>query len=122
MNFFNEVARINKSYCASLGLPGDVYDRPLSVEERTGRLSADELKIAQIMENGTNRRAAEMFTALSKMPPAPVRVRPSSIHRCIVEYAKPAQPVSLWDQKDITPYYEECRAKSQHSAGTWVGD
>ena len=84
--------------------------------------NAAELKIARLIASGIPAHAAELFTALSKMPPAPVRVRPSSICRCIVEYAKPAQPVSLWDQKDITPYYEECRAKSQHSAGAWVGD
>ena len=49
MKFFDELATINKSYCAMLGLPTEPHDRALSESEKSARLSADEIKISQMM-------------------------------------------------------------------------
>ena len=97
-------------------------DSGLSDSERNCRLSADELAIARIIAGGTSRRAAEMVVALNHMPPAPTRIRPSSVFRAVVEYAKPERVASLWEQQDITPYYDECHARHGQAAGVWVGD
>ena len=62
MNFWDELNAINKSFCASLGLPTDTYDRDLSKSEQTGRLSADELYIAHMMKIAAMMTEAEIET------------------------------------------------------------
>lgn len=121
MNLFQEISRTNRAYCASLGLPSDAYDRPLADAEANGTpLSPEETEIAVLMAKGINRRGAEMFAALNHMPPSPVKKLPVlATPHCIVEYATRR---SLWDQKNIQPYYDECRSGSAQRAGVFVGD
>ena len=61
-DFFDDLARINKSFCEMLDLPTDVYDRHLSESERSGRLSADELYIAHMMKIAAMMTEAEIET------------------------------------------------------------
>lgn len=123
MNLFNEISRTNRAYCASLGIDSDAYDRPLTEAEANGTpLSAEEAEIAVLMANGINRRGAEMFAALNA-PAKPLAWNPrpsgSPEFHAVVEYAR---PVSLWDQTDIRPFYDECRAKHGQRAAVFVGD
>lgn len=41
--FFEDIAHINRAYCAVHGLPTTAFDRPLSPSERYGRLSLEEI-------------------------------------------------------------------------------
>lgn len=123
MNLFAEISRTNAAYCRSLGLPSDTYDRPLADAEVNGvPLSPEEVEIAQFQAKGINRQAAEMFAALNG-PAEPLtwspRTAPDPEFHAVVEYAAPR---SLWDQKNIQPYYDECRARSSQRAGVFVGD
>lgn len=122
-DFFKEIAATNAVYCESLGLPSDTYDRPLSDAEANGTpLSPEEVEIAQLQAKGINRRGAEMFAALNG-PAKPLTWNPRTADapapHAVVEYARPR---SLWDQKNIQPYYDECRAGSAQRAGVFVGD
>jgi hypothetical protein len=124
MNLFQEISRTNRAYCASLGLDCDAYDRPLADAEANGTpLSAAEIEVADHMRrHGINRRAAEMFVALNG-PAKPLTWNPRTADvpapHAVVEYARSR---SLWDQKNIQPYYDECRTRSGQRAGVWVGD
>ncbi|MFZ2982007.1 MAG: hypothetical protein WA085_13325 [Sphingobium sp.] len=121
--FFEDAAIKNRVHCDSLGLPSDVYQRPLSDLESNGvPLSADEIEIADYMtRHGLNRQAAESFVDLHKIPGPVAKMGPPKMlmHHTIVEYAR---PVTMWDKQNITPFYEDQRAKYQQRAGVWVGD
>jgi hypothetical protein len=126
MNLFQEISRTNAAYCASLGLDSDVYDRQLSEAEANNGvpLSPEEAEIAVLMAHGINRRGAEMFADLNRLPAKPLAWDPrqpaAQAFHAVIEYAAPRR--SIWDQKDIRPFYDECRARSGQRAGVWVGD
>lgn len=124
MNLFQEISRTNAAYCRSLGLPSDTYTRGLSDTEANGTpLSPEELEVAELQSMGINIRAAEMFAALNAKPAKPLTWNPRTADapapHAVIEYARPR---SLWDQKNIQPYYDDCRARSGQRAGVWVGD
>jgi hypothetical protein len=119
--FFEDIAITNRAYCDSLGLPSDVYQRPLSDLEANGvPLSADEIEIADHMtRHGISRKAASMLIAVNNMPSPVAKPRPE--FRCIVETVRKQPPVSLWNKQDITPYYDDCRSRSAFGPA-WCGD
>lgn len=50
-DIFDTIRTTNAAYLDSLGLPSDVYTRPLAVAEVYGtELSEDEMKVAQTQE------------------------------------------------------------------------
>lgn len=123
--FFEDIAITNRIYCDSLGLPSDVYQRPLSDIEANGvPLSPAEVEIAVFMSAGISRKSAEMFVAVNHMP-APVAVmgprKPSA--QAIIEYAR--SPEQLAESERLTgasiqAFYDECRSRT--TITPWVGD
>lgn len=116
MNLFAEISRTNKAYCASLGLPSDTYDRPLSEAEVNGTpLSPTEVEIAHLMANGMSRAKAEKW--------APINLLHGVSAKPVI---KPALPVLTPEQlaereartgASIQKFYDDCRQR-----GAWVGD
>lgn len=115
---------IDSSACEAKLSPAEVeaHIRPLSDLEANGvPLSPEEIEIADYMvRHGVSHRAASLLLALNSMPAQTVALRPHKpAFHSVVEYAS---PVSMWNKQDITPFYEDQRAKYQQRAGVWVGD
>ena len=72
--FFEEIAITNRAYCDSLGLPSDVYQRPLSSLEANGTpLSLTEADRMAVLE--------AKLKAIGEMP------KPARVFRARIEYA-----------------------------------
>ena len=112
LQLFDELNRTTAAYCRALGLDSTAYETPLSPAE---------VQIAEHMQrHGISRKAASMLIACSNMPARTVAMGPRKpAFHAVVEYAS---PVSMWSKQDITPFYEDQRAKYPQRAGVWVGD
>jgi len=106
LDFFSELNATTRAHCAAHGFSSaELYGTPINEAEYETALVAS-------------------LTRLNAMGPLSgmsghTKQRPAPGPHCVVEYAR---PISLWDQRDITPYYDECRAKYPQAAGVWCGD
>ena len=114
---FQEIARTNAAYCASLGLPSDVYTRPLADAEINGTpLSADEQLVAEeighLVDRGMPLAKARRW--------APVNVRQGVSNRPhgVIEYAVKNDRNELFALA-LGKYYADMRARG---GAVFVGD
>lgn len=108
--FFQEIARTNKAFCESLGLDGDVYDRPLSDAEANGTpLSADEVLIANerrwLVDRGMTEAKAAVWTPIN------VRQGISNEPHAVIEYAVKTDRNELFAVA-LGQFYAECRRRT----------
>lgn len=106
LDFFAELNATNRAHCAAHGFTSaELYGTPPSAEEYETSLN---VSIARLNAMGPLKGMSGYTTP-----------RPAPAFHAVIEYAR---PVSLWDKQDITPYYDEQRAKYPQAAGVWTGD
>ena len=108
LKLFDEITITNRAYCRALGIDSTPHETPLSPDEI---LIANERR--WLGDRGMTEAKAAVWAPINVLHGV------SNHFRAVVEYARPP---SLWDQQDISPYYDDCRAKHTQRAGVWVGD